>query len=437
MSITANSTPRWKAALALGALLATAALLPLHAQAADQKKDQKEQPKTSPALSKPLTTAQTALKDKKWQDALTALKEADANSKKTPYDQHVIDQMTGQASAGVNDWAEVGKRFEAVTKDGFGSPQENQQWLMFATEGYYNAAMTKRSTDKAAADSYLDKTIEIGKKAIEGSASNEVYGVVASAAYVKDDFKDTREVEEKLIKAQIQKGESPTKDNLDLWRSACSKLKDDACLFEAFKVSLTYHPDAELWDQMLGAVIAPQTARDPAAELQRFRLMLETNTLRRAGDYNEFADNAMKSGSPGEAKSILEKGFANDVFTDPQTKAENKKMLTSATTKAAADQASLETLAREVQTSPTGQKLYALGFAYYGYQQYDKAAEYLGQALAKGGVKNEADVRLLLGIAQLKSGHRDQALQTFQQVRGNTALEQIAQLWPLATKTGT
>jgi hypothetical protein len=429
MSITSNSRPRWRAALVVGALLGSAALLPLHVQAADQK----QQNRNSPEASKPLQAAQKALSEKKFPDALAALKQAEALPKKNAYDQHLIDIMTGQAAAGTQDWAEAGKRFESASKDGFDTPQEQQQQTLFATETYFNAAIGARNTDQAAANAYFGKAIELGKKALEGGAGTDVANIVAKAAYIKDDYPTTRQVVEQSINAQIQKGETPTEDTLELWRSACSKMKDNDCLFKSFKTTLAYYPKPEYWEQMLGGVIFPEASRNPTDTLQLYRLMLETNTLKRSSEYGDMADEAMKAGSPGEAKSVLEKGFANNVFTG-NVQADNKKVLASATAKAKADQATLDAQAKEIEAAPTGQKYYSLGFAYFGYGQYDKATEMLSKAIAKGGLRNEADTRLLLGISQLKSGHRDDALKTFSTVKGNTALEQLAQLWPLAAK---
>ncbi len=76
----------------------------------------------------------------------------------------------------------------------------------------------------------------------------------------------------------------------------------------------------------------------------------------------------------------------------------------------------------------------AAGLGYYGYGQYDKAADLLAKGLSKGGLSNEANTRLLLGIAQYKAGRKDDAIKTFKQVKGDPALEQLASLWVLHAK---
>ena len=101
---------------------------------------------------------------------------------------------------------------------------------------------------------------------------------------------------------------------------------------------------------------------------------------------------------------------------------------------AATDQASLPKIEKDADAAPTGDKNVGVGLAYLGYRQYDKAADLLDKGVTKGGVKNEAEARLLLGIAQLKAGHKDEAVKTFKAVKGDPTLERLANLWSLHAK---
>jgi tetratricopeptide (TPR) repeat protein len=75
-----------------------------------------------------------------------------------------------------------------------------------------------------------------------------------------------------------------------------------------------------------------------------------------------------------------------------------------------------------------------VGLAYLGYQQYDKALDQLNKGVTKGGVRNDGEARLLLGIAQFKSGKKDEAVKSFKAVKGDANLERIAELWSLHAK---
>ena len=101
---------------------------------------------------------------------------------------------------------------------------------------------------------------------------------------------------------------------------------------------------------------------------------------------------------------------------------------------AATDRASLAKTEKEAEASPTGAKDVGLGLAYLGYGEYDKAADFISKGIAKGGVKNDAEAHLLLGIAQLKGGHKDEAVKSFKAVKGDPTLEKLANLWALHAK---
>jgi Tfp pilus assembly protein PilF len=102
--------------------------------------------------------------------------------------------------------------------------------------------------------------------------------------------------------------------------------------------------------------------------------------------------------------------------------------------KVALDQASLPKIAADAAAAKTGAKDVGLGLAYFSYQQYDKAAEALTSGLAKGGVRSEPDARLMLGIAQLRAGKKDDAQKSFELVKGDPKLERLAHLWEIRAK---
>jgi tetratricopeptide (TPR) repeat protein len=109
-------------------------------------------------------------------------------------------------------------------------------------------------------------------------------------------------------------------------------------------------------------------------------------------------------------------------------------MLESVKKQVAVDTASLPKIAADAEASKTGVKDAGLGLAYFSYQQYDKSIAALQTALTKGGLKSEPETRLLLGIAQLRSGKKDDALKTFDLVKGDPKLERMAALWEIRAR---
>jgi tetratricopeptide (TPR) repeat protein len=413
---TIKVTARSIGALLVGAaLIAAASLLPATLAGAADK------PTNSAKLAKPLKEANDDIQAKKHADAIGKLKEAEGIAGKTPYDQHLINDMLGFAYARTQNYAEAAKAWEAELDDGFIPQAEVPTRVRQLAESNYQIKN-------------YDKAIEFGLRAIKGGfADEELKTLVGQAYYLKGDWKNTLHFEEGLIDEKIKNGQTPKNESLQLVLSACVKLNDSACETRALEKIVTYYPKPDYWYQLL-FTMRQQTSGNEANLLQTYRLMSEVDVLKSPDDYSEMAQLALEQGSPGEAQRILEKGIAKGVFTEARAKAKNQRLLESAKKAAATDQASLQRIEKEADAAPTGAKSVGLGLAYLGYGQYDKAADAISKGIAKGGLRNESEARLLLGIAQLKAGHKEEATKSFHAVKGDPSLERLANLWSLHAK---
>jgi len=402
-----------------GAVVAATSFAPVVAA------DKKEENKVSKDLAKQLKAAQDSMQAKppKYADALAKLKEAEANPKKTPYDQHVINVLAGSAYARTNDYPDAEKAFEAQANDGFTEQAELPRIVKAVAQINYQLKN-------------YDKAIEFGNRAIKGGyGDEEVNVIVGQSYYLKGDYKGTLKFFQPVVDADIKAGRTPKDQSLQLIMSSCVKIEDADCTTHALEKLVAYYPKPDYWKDLLYTLQQDrsQTQSDKNT-LQLFRLMSEVDVLSRADDYTEMAQLAMEQGSPGEAQHILEKGFQKGIFADQRTKDKNQRLLDQAKKAAAADEASLPKIEKDAEAAPTGDKDVGVGLAYLGYQQYDKASDLLSKGLTKGGVKSEPEARLLLGIAQLKAGHKDDAVKSFHAVKGDPALERLANLWSLHAK---
>ena len=390
------------------------------ATAADDKK-----PSVSKDLAKTLKAAQEAVQAKppKYQDALAKLKDAESNPKKTPYDEHVINELSAFAYAHTNQFPEAAKANEALINDGFTEQSE----------------MPGRIKAVAVANYQLknyDKAIDYGNRAIKGGfADEDINTIVGQSYYLKGDWKNTLKFYQPLVEGDIKAGRTPKDQTLQLVMSACVKLEDTDCTTRALEKLVAYYPKPEYWKDLLYTLQQDHAQfQSDKNTLQLYRLMSEVDVLTRPDEYTEMAQIALDQGSPGEAQHILEKGFQKGVFTDQRTKDKNQRLLDSAKKVAVTDQASLPKIEADADKAPTGDKDVGVGLAYLGYQQYDKASEFLNKGITKGGVKSDAEAHLLLGIAQLKGGHKDDAVKSFHAVKGDPTLERLANLWSLHAK---
>src|ERR1700730_13332 len=393
-------------ALSIRARLAGAAIIAAAGVVAARPAFAAEGKQTNSAkLGKPLKEAHDDLNAKKYAHAITKLHEAEGSAGKTPYDQHLINDMLGFAYARIQNYAEAAKAWEAELDDGFTPQSEIPTRVRQLAEANYQIKN-------------YDKAIEFGNRAIKGGfADEELKTLVGQAYYLKGDWKNTLKFEEGLVDDKIKNGQTPKTESLQLILSACVKLSDSACETRALEKIVTYYPKPDYWYQLL-YTMRQQTSGNDANTLQTYRLMSEVDVLKSPEDYTEMAQLALEAGSPGEAQHILEKGIAKGVFTDPRAKNKNQRLLETAKKTAATDQASLPKIEKDADAAPTGVKNVGVGLAYLGYGQYDKAVDEISKGLAKGCLRNETEARLLLGIAQLKAGHKEDATKSFHAAKG-------------------
>jgi tetratricopeptide (TPR) repeat protein len=407
------------AALILGATFVGAmSCVQVSSAFADEKK-----PTVTKELAKTLKAANDAVQAKKYSEALTKLKEVEASPKKSPYDQHVINELSAFAYAKTGNAAEAAKANEALVNDSFTPQSEVPQRV----KAVVTSAFTAKNYDKA---------IDYGNRAVKGGfADDEIKMVLAQSYYLKGDYKNTVKLLQPIVDGEIKAGKTPKDVELQLVMSACMKIDDNECTTKMLERLVTYYPKPDYWKNLLYTMRNDHnlTQSDRNA-LQLFRLMSEVDVLQRPEDYTEMAQIALDQGSPGEAQHILEKGFQKGVFSDQRTKDKNQRLLDAAKKAAAADQAQLPKMEADASAAPTGDKAVGVGFAYLGYGKYDKAVELMSKGISKGGLKSEPEARLLLGIAQLKAGKKDDAAKSFRQVKGDPALERLANLWSLHAK---
>jgi tetratricopeptide (TPR) repeat protein len=396
-------------ACALGGVLSAAPAL-----AADAPAKQTNSAK----VGKILKDVQDDIKNKKYADAITKLREADGTAGKNAYDQHLINDMMGFCAAHTNDYALAAKSWEAEVEDGMLTPQEQQQKTRALSELNYQLKN-------------YDKAIDYGNRAIKGGYGDEqTKTLVGQAYYLKGDWKGTLHFEESVVDPIIKGGGKPSSEALQLILSSCVKLEDAACQTKALERLVTYDPKPEYWYNLLFGLMK-ETANSDTNTLEVYRLMLEVDVLKSADDFTEMAQLALEVGSPGEAQRALQRALDRNVFTDQRTKDKNQRLLEKAKQAAAVDQASLDKVAKEADAGTNGAKNAGMGLAYFGYGQYDKAVDEFLKATSKGGLKNPAETQLLLGIAQLKSGHKDDAIKSFKAVKGDPILERLSNFWIL------
>jgi tetratricopeptide (TPR) repeat protein len=179
------------------------------------------------------------------------------------------------------------------------------------------------------------------------------------------------------------------------------------------------YPSTTAWHDAL-AIYQNLVALDEPHKLDLMRLKRVTGALV-PSDYFTYGDIAVRRGYPGEAKAILDQGFAANLIkkTDPSF----SQLYTLASSKAQGDRASL---AAAPPANATASQLLNQGDAWFGYEDYAKAAAFYQAGLAKSG--GDADrLNLHLGMALARQGDKAGAIAALNKVGGTDA--ELAKYW--------
>lgn len=388
------------------------------AAAADDKSEAK--PQVSAASGKDLQEAQKDMQAQKWDETLAVLDKVKANPKKTDYDEYVMNEFYLTAYANKKQLKDAVGPLEAIIGSKYMPADEQKKRIGQAAVLFYQIQN-------------YDKAVEYGNRAIQGGdTSEQTQLVVAQSLYLKPDYKGTDQFVTDLVNSQIKAGQAPADDMLQLGLSSAVKMNDAAGEQRWLEVLVAYHPKPEYWDNLLDTMY--RTKLTDRQLLQVYRLSADVGTMKKGSDYSEMAQLALDAGSPGEAVTILNKGFSDNIFADAAEKGRNQHLLDSAKKQSAIDQPTLAKTEADAQNSPGGDKLVGAGIGYFGYGEYDKASKDLAAGLAKGATKDPANATLLLGISQLRSGDKAGAEKTFESVKGDPILEHLAHLWDVHAK---
>lgn len=407
-------------AIALGGLTVGAGT----AHAADRagKESAKKEaagPTVRAEIGNPLKAAQELVKAKKYKEALAKVREADGVADKTPYETFVMEETRGFILMKTGDQGGAAKAFEAVIGTGQLSEEDRLKRVQAVAQLYYQAK------DYARSASWTQRFLK------EAGPNEDMRTLLIQALYLSGDFATAGKELSSLVAAKEKAGQPIDEQSLQFLANIAVKQKDEAGYVAAVEKLVRYHPKAEYWqDLILRMQKKPGFNRDRLS-LDVYRLMLAAGVLTRGEDYVEMAQLALGDNIPGEAKAILNKGFAAGLLGTGADAERHKRLLAMAEKQAADDQKTLAASEKEVDAAASGGPAVRLGDAYAGHGQYQKAAVWFEKGLKKGGLKQPEDARLHLGIAYLKAGDAARAKQTLGAVKGGDGQADLARLWQL------
>ena len=381
-----QSTRALQKSVGFGSALALVVALALHPAglfAAETKQ-------VSHTIGKEMTAAQKALQAGQWAEALKSLDEAEAKSGITPFDKFKIHDLKGYAEFKLAKYKEAEADYEAALAAGQYTPEET-------------ARTTNLLFRVAAQNQQYAKAIEYGKQVTDSpTAKPDDFNIMAQLYYLQKDCKNTVAWADKSLAASKKAGETP-KENTYQFKLQCASDAGDTAGMEGPLVDLIKLTNkTTYWNTFLR--LERQDERDDHNLLMIYRVMYNTNAMNADTDYIEMAQLLGDAALPGEAAAVLTKAMSNGIVKD-EHKERTARLLKSLQDRADADKKGLPQQEAEAGKSASGELSVKLGEVYYGFGDYQKAADAIAQGLQKGNIKHqdEAYVYQALADAQLKN----------------------------------
>jgi hypothetical protein len=375
------------------------------------------------SVGRPVQQAQQLLKQKKTADAQAKLREAAAVKDKTPYETYIVEATRASIEIEVGQYAQAIEAFEATLATGVPSSGERQQIALTEVQLAYQIKAYPRVVDLAARY-YRDGGTEAAPRTL-----------MAQSQYLIGDFAAAVQTIRAVAQADQNTGRKTPEPLLRALASAEYQRKDDRGYRDALVLLVRGYPGKESWSELLTAV-----EREPGfpqrLALDLTRLKIATGTADTAEPYVFAAELALEAGLPGDAKAILEKGFAAGILGKDSGNGRHRRLLAAATRQSAEDEKTLSQLARDAAAAPNGVAWGKLADAYASYGRYPDAVAAYESALKKGGLGQADDTKLHLGVAYLRVGQVDAARRVLGSLTGPDGYAELGRLWLLHAGQG-
>jgi len=370
--------------------------------------DKPATPQLSPELQKLLHDAQEAQKKQDWDKMLELSRKAYAQAK-TPYELETSARFIASVGAAKKDYALYADGISKVVEQPIPA-DEKLKYLNQLTHIY-------------AQEKDLDKAVAYGQQWMDGGGGTEAGEVLTQLYLMKKDCPNAVATIQKMTA-----NAPPTEQQLK-WQYGCAQQAGDKATMRTLTGEIVArYPNNK--DYVMNEVaFAAQQPSDDRALLNTLRFAYEKDYLESALHYNTYASLAKDAGAVEEAEAVLQRGVSRGVVPGDVTV---NKQLAEIKRLSAEDKKGLAALDKEARGGTNGQADFAVGEAYFGLGQYEKAVEAIQRGLQPdrvGKIKRVDDAYMVLGISLLKLGKVDDAKKAFESVKGNQVMTTIASAW--------
>jgi len=372
------------------------------------------QQKVSAKVGVPLKAAQEAVQKKNWAGALSKIKEAQAVTPRTAYDDYMINELLWYVHLQQGRNADAARVLEQQIASGQMPANQKASRTKTLAQLYFRAGNYGKAIQVA--NQYL--------KSVPGD--QEMQLLVAQAYFQQKDYKNTVAMAERMTKGQAK----PSEDVLQLMQRSYYELKDADGTARTLELLLKYYPSADTWSRLLGGMLE-QTKHDHEL-IALYRLSEDVGALRTPTQYIDMTQALVVGGFAIEGQRVLDKGIASGVFT-PADQTRAQRTLDTAKRRADEQRKSLAGADKALATAKTGEAAYEVGKLYFSAGDYAKAAAAMQKAVTLPGLTDADDANAVLGMALARQGKKAEAGKAFDAIKDREFAE-IARLWKLSMR---
>ena len=371
------------------------------------------------SISKPMFAAEKLLGEKKYQEALAQIAEAEKLDGKTPYELYLLDRMRATAALGVGNDALAAKSLESAFASGRIAAVDSVAFLEGIARIHYRIKDYKQAAVWAA------------RAAKQPGARIDTHLLLGHSAYLSEDFV-TAKTEIGIVVAAAEKAGTPlAEDQLQLLASASHKAKDATSYVAALEKLVVRFPKKDYWADLIYRV----ESRPGFAErlvLDVYRLKLISGVMSEKTDYLEMAALTLQSGYPAEAQKVIDAAIAAGALVKNTTVDSEKKLQESVRKELAEEKARA---AKGGQSAPKSSlALLNNGFDSVLKGDAPKGLEMMETGMKAGDLRYPDDAKLRYGIALVLAGQKSKAGEIFKTVQGADGAADLAHLWELFTR---
>ncbi|CAN1519486.1 hypothetical protein [Limnohabitans sp. B9-3] len=355
-------------------------------------------------VAKPLQAAQEAIQSKQPEEALKKIQEARQVAQLTVAEKMLLERLSVVAAMNAQkfDLAASSLDYLLQSKD---LPEVDRLTLMETM-----VSVSLRTKD-------YPRVVEWSRRYLQlGGANSRIRLALIQSLAVQGAHQEVLNEMPAKLKADAAAGKLPDEAELRMYAFSQQKVKDEAAYFKTLTELVKRFPSQAYWGDLLNR-LPRQAGFNARYQLDVFRLMDATDNLEDAEDYADAAQAALKVGLPHEAQRMLDK------VAQPAAAAGLKKQVLQ---RVAEDDKAMQTVG---PTSEDAVMLAQWADVQLSKGEWKAAVPAYEKALAKGGLRREAETRLHCGIAMFKSGQTDAAKAILSSVRDDDTAVLLASLW--------